>query len=146
MKKYKIKLQRTQRGKMLDWAEERVVECSRPPQIGEGRALLIEPPIFETIIEVEEIITEDQIIKWFAENYIEDESICKYRLEQAEIESAATIEDLYLACKKLTIIFSKKTSIAIPLRYLKKLANNGIAGSIAGERLRDYYETVYLLK
>ena len=56
MKKYKIKLERTQRGKKVDWAKEEVVECSTPPRIGEGKALLVDPPIFETIVSVEEVI------------------------------------------------------------------------------------------
>ena len=56
MPKYKIKLERTQRGKKLDWEKEQIVECGRPPKIGEGKTLLIDPPIFETIVNVEEVI------------------------------------------------------------------------------------------
>lgn len=56
MSKYKIKLERTQRGKKLDCSKEQIVECSIPPKIGEGKALLVDPPIFETIVSVEEII------------------------------------------------------------------------------------------
>ena len=56
MPKYKIKLERTQRGKKLDWEKELIVECSRPPKIGEGKALLVDLPIFETIASVEEVI------------------------------------------------------------------------------------------
>ena len=56
MGKYKIKLERTQRGEKLDWEKEQIVECSRPPKIGEGKALLVDPPIFETIVSVEEVI------------------------------------------------------------------------------------------
>jgi hypothetical protein len=55
LSKYKIKMERTQRGKKLDWENEVIVECSRPPKAGEGRALLVDPPIFETIVSVEEI-------------------------------------------------------------------------------------------
>lgn len=46
MGKYKIKLERTQRGKKLDWEKERIVECSRPPRIGEGKDLMVYPPNF----------------------------------------------------------------------------------------------------
>ena len=55
MDKYKIKLERTQRGKKLDWTNELIVECSRPPKVGEGKALLVDPPIYETIVSVEKI-------------------------------------------------------------------------------------------
>ena len=53
MIKYKIKLERTQRGEKLDWKKEEIIECSTPPKVGEGRALLVDPPIFETIVSVE---------------------------------------------------------------------------------------------
>lgn len=58
MAKYKIKLERTQRGEKLNWENELIVECSRirPPKGGEGKVLLVDPPIFETIVSVEEII------------------------------------------------------------------------------------------
>lgn len=56
MTKYKIKLERTQRGKKLDWENELIVECSIPPKVGEGKVLLVDPPIFETIVSVEEVI------------------------------------------------------------------------------------------
>ena len=55
MDKYKIKLERTQRGKKLDWTNELIVECSRIPKVGEGKALLVDPPIYETIVSVEKI-------------------------------------------------------------------------------------------
>lgn len=54
-KKYKIKLERSQRGRKLDWSHECIVECSIPPKVGDGWANLIEPPILETITSVEEI-------------------------------------------------------------------------------------------
>ena len=56
MGKYKVKLERIQRGEKLDWEKELIVECSRPPKVGEGKTLLIDPPIFEVIVSVEEII------------------------------------------------------------------------------------------
>lgn len=55
MWKYKIKLERTQRGEKLDQSKELVVECSRPPKVGECKKLLVDPPIYETIISVEKI-------------------------------------------------------------------------------------------
>ena len=55
MAKYRIKMERTQRGKKLDWKEIIIVECSIPPKIGEGKALMVDPPIFETIVSVEKI-------------------------------------------------------------------------------------------
>lgn len=56
MKKYKIKLERYQKGVKLDWFKEMIVESNRKPEIGEGKILTIHPPIFESIISVEEII------------------------------------------------------------------------------------------
>lgn len=56
MPKYKIKLERTQRGNKLDWEKELIVECSKPPKIGESKALLVDPPIFEMIVSVEKVI------------------------------------------------------------------------------------------
>ena len=55
MQQYKIKLERTQNGKKLDWSKELIVESNIPPKVGDGRALLVDPPIQETIISVEEI-------------------------------------------------------------------------------------------
>tara|TARA_R110000822_G_scaffold91133_4_gene210281 strand:+ start:303 stop:476 length:174 start_codon:yes stop_codon:yes gene_type:complete len=55
MDKYKIKLERTQRGKKLDWTNELIVECSRSPKVGEGKSLLVDPPIYETIVSVEKV-------------------------------------------------------------------------------------------
>lgn len=55
MKKYKIKLERTQKGQKLDWEKEEIVECNISPKIGESKALLVDPPIFETIVSVEEV-------------------------------------------------------------------------------------------
>ena len=55
MKKYKIKMQRFQMGKRLDWEKESIVYSNKIPKVGEGQTLLINPPIFETIISVEEI-------------------------------------------------------------------------------------------
>lgn len=55
MKKYKIKLGRTQNGKKLDWEKEEVIQTSIPPKVGDGKALLVDPPIFETITEVTEL-------------------------------------------------------------------------------------------
>ena len=55
MKKYKIKLQRKQRGVVLDWSRERIIESNRKPELGEGKTLLVSPPIYETIVSVEEV-------------------------------------------------------------------------------------------
>ena len=55
MKKYKIKLQREQRGVVLDWSKEQIIESNRKPEVGEGRTLLVSPPIYETIVSIEEV-------------------------------------------------------------------------------------------
>lgn len=55
MKRYKIKLERTQNGKKLDWSNELMVDSNIPPKVGDGRTLLVDPPIQETIVSVEEI-------------------------------------------------------------------------------------------
>lgn len=61
MKLYKVTLKREQGGKKLDWHKETLVETNRPPKVGEGRALLMEPPIYETVTEVEEIKLNESI-------------------------------------------------------------------------------------
>ena len=55
MKKYKVKLGRTQNGKKLDWEKEEVIQTSFPPKVGDGKVLLVDPPIFETITKVTEL-------------------------------------------------------------------------------------------
>ena len=55
MNKYIIKLERVQRGKKLDWSKELTVECKKTPKVGEGSVLLIDPPIYETIVDVKKI-------------------------------------------------------------------------------------------
>ena len=55
MRKFKVTLERTQRGKELDWGNEVVMESGVPPKVGFITALLIDPPIYEKIIKVEEI-------------------------------------------------------------------------------------------
>lgn len=52
-KKWKIKIQSTQRDKIIE-VKEYIVECSRNP-LGESWAKMIEPMIYNTIIEAEEI-------------------------------------------------------------------------------------------
>lgn len=37
MKRYKIKLERTQNGKKLDWSNELMVDSNIPPKVGDGR-------------------------------------------------------------------------------------------------------------
>jgi hypothetical protein len=55
LKKYKVKFERIQRGKKLDWEHETVIESYVRPRIGEGRQLLVDPPIHELIVSVEEL-------------------------------------------------------------------------------------------
>lgn len=56
MKEYWVRLQRMQRGEMLDWTQTTIIETRHPPKIGEGRQLLVDPPIHETIAEIYEMI------------------------------------------------------------------------------------------
>ncbi len=55
MTKYKITWERKQRGKKLDYKRETEIESSREPKVGEGRMLLVEPPIHEYISKVERV-------------------------------------------------------------------------------------------
>lgn len=55
MAKYKIKLERTQRGKKLDWSKELTIESTRVPKVGECTRTLMNPSIEECIVSVEEI-------------------------------------------------------------------------------------------
>ena len=52
--KYEITIERKKRDVVIE-VKTKIIESNRKPQIGEGRALLSEPPIFETIIAVKEI-------------------------------------------------------------------------------------------
>jgi hypothetical protein len=63
MPRYKIKIERTQRGIKLDWEKELIVECTTPPKIGEGVQLLVNPPIYETIVSVEELDSDTNVEK-----------------------------------------------------------------------------------
>ena len=53
MKKYKIYWKRIQRGEHLDYIRESIIESKIEPKIGQGRMLLVEPPIREYISKVE---------------------------------------------------------------------------------------------
>lgn len=52
--KYEITLERKQRGEIIR-VETRIIDSTVKPKVGEGRALLTEPPIYEKIIAVKEI-------------------------------------------------------------------------------------------
>lgn len=52
--KYEITIERKQRDVVID-IKTQTIESNRKPKIGEARALLIDPPIFETITAVKEI-------------------------------------------------------------------------------------------
>jgi DNA ligase 1 len=62
MGKYLIKLERRQNGIPLDWSSTKIIETSITPKIGEGKALLVDPPIYETISEVTELGEYDEIL------------------------------------------------------------------------------------
>jgi hypothetical protein len=71
MPKYKVKMVRTREGKKLDWEREKIVESAIIPRIGEGRVLMVYPPIRETIESVEEVCpvcTSEAIGEAFGEN------------------------------------------------------------------------------
>lgn len=54
LKKYELTFERRQKGKVIgNYSIE--VETSIPPRLGDGRTLLIDPPIHETITEIKEI-------------------------------------------------------------------------------------------
>ncbi len=52
-----ITLERTQNGKKLDWRAKTEIKAYEPPKIGTGRTLLVDPPIYETVTKIEEIVT-----------------------------------------------------------------------------------------
>ena len=58
--KYKITIERKQRDKIIG-VEIKIITSNYKPRIGEGKALLIDPPIYETIIEVEEIKEDEKV-------------------------------------------------------------------------------------
>lgn len=52
--KYKLTIHRTQRGELLS-EETLIVESFLKPKVGEGKALMVDPPIYETVVKVEEL-------------------------------------------------------------------------------------------
>jgi hypothetical protein len=55
MAMYRITLQRVQSGRKLDWTKSFDIELSSPPKIGDGHALLVDPPIYETVEKFEKL-------------------------------------------------------------------------------------------
>ncbi len=54
IKKYSLTFERKQRGKVIgSYSIE--VETAIKPRLGDGRTLLIDPPIYETITEIKEL-------------------------------------------------------------------------------------------
>ena len=54
LSKYKLTIHRTQRGELLS-EETLIVESLLKPKVGEGKALMVDPPIYETVVKVEEL-------------------------------------------------------------------------------------------
>jgi hypothetical protein len=54
MKKYRVKIEKKQNNIVLD-IYYREIESRNKPKIGEGQSLLIDPPIYLTIVEIEEL-------------------------------------------------------------------------------------------
>ena len=52
--KYEIEIERKQNGKILE-VIKKIVESNIKPRIGDSKALLIDPLIYETVISVKEI-------------------------------------------------------------------------------------------
>lgn len=54
MKTYKLTIEVKKKGDLME-TREITVTTLIPPKVGEGRALLTDPPIIETIVKVEEV-------------------------------------------------------------------------------------------
>lgn len=52
--KYEIEIERKQRSVVIETVT-RIVESNIAPKVGDGKALLIDPPIYETVVSVREI-------------------------------------------------------------------------------------------
>ena len=53
---YKITLHRLQRGKqLLDWEQQLIIESTITPKVGDGRLLLVDPPISEQVASVQRL-------------------------------------------------------------------------------------------
>tara|TARA_B100000378_G_scaffold236018_1_gene202697 strand:- start:11096 stop:11488 length:393 start_codon:yes stop_codon:yes gene_type:complete len=55
MKIYKVKYEREQGGKKLDWYREELYTGNNPPQKGKSKALMTTPVTYEKVIDVEDI-------------------------------------------------------------------------------------------
>lgn len=52
---YKLTLHRFQRNKRLDWEQQLIIESTKTPKVGEGKALTVDPPIYEQVVSVQRL-------------------------------------------------------------------------------------------
>ena len=79
-----------------------------------------------------------KMIDWFEENYINSRDSIINMVGQASIEHACSINSLYESCKVIKTHDTKKYSLKIHIQWLTKLADVGVEGRNAGEKLRNY--------
>ena len=100
MAKYKIIWERRQRGKKLDYKREEEIESNREPKVGEGKILLVDPPIHEYISKVEKLVSSSNVIPDVSTRFvIANETISdivkgkKYELIETESMGYYIIDD-----------------------------------------------------
>jgi hypothetical protein len=81
----------------------------------------------------------EDIIEWFDNNYIEERATILKILEESTIKHNLTIVSLFEGCQIMKQAYQKKTSLRGQVQYFAKLADYGINGSKAGEKLRAYF-------
>lgn len=83
------------------------------------------------------IVESEKILKWFTENYIEDENQCVLLLEQAEKKYSFTIDQFYTGCFELRKSKFENESLKTHLQLLGVMSDVGIHSNVAGIKLRE---------
>ncbi len=78
-------------------------------------------------------------LKWFDDNYIENIEQINFLLEQAEIKSLFTKEQLFEGCKELRLGRMNKDLLETHIRLLSAMGDVGIKSQIAGIKLREAF-------
>ncbi len=90
--------------------------------------------------------TEIKLLKWFAENYEEDEKQCLEIIGETCTKYTCTIQSLYEACVILRRGMKKKCKLRYHTDKLAEISIAGFKAARAGEMLRDYFLVKHIIK
>lgn len=90
---------------------------------------------------------DSDILDWFDENYIENKETIQKMINNVTQNSVCTPERLFHACYQLNFDREKKSVLlAEHFEAFAKMSNNGILGTKAGQKFRDYLIIDRILK